>query len=184
MEKGVGKRSLCICQTGTCKTRSWTAYCEHWHHKICQITHDFSYLSRLALIRHRHITTTHFRSLVQIKSHAQKVIKRYDNGEDVFLRLDENMVRTEAVVAQIHDQMKHEGIPIPPAQGGTIVSRKPKMVDVREQIVAASALCQLSQPTPSPLEAGHSFVPTSALPSNSSSIRNIVLGSSSNVVKL
>ena len=135
-----------------------------------------------------------FRSLVQIKSHAQKVIKRYDNGEDVFLRLDENIVRTEAVVEQIHDQMKNEGIPIPPAQGGITRERKVKMVDVREQIVAASALCQLSQPTPSPLPTTqHSFQTTStaaantvttSLPTNPAQIRNIVLGSSAHVVKL
>ena len=136
------------------------------------------------------------RSLVQIKSHAQKVIKRYDNGEDVFLRLDENIVRTEAVVAQIHDQMKNEGIPIPPALGGTIPrERKVKMVDVREQIVAASALCQLSQPTPSPLPpvvvaaaaptaTTTVTTTTSSLPTSAAQIRSIVLGSSSNVVKL
>lgn len=122
-----------------------------------------------------------YRSLVQIKSHAQKVIKRYDNGEDVFLRLDENIARTEAVVAQIHDHLRNEGITIPPATGNAHLARserKPKMVDVREQIVAASALCQLSQPTPSPLETSIS------VPTDPTSIRNIVLGSSSTVVKL
>lgn len=125
------------------------------------------------------------RSLVQIKSHAQKVIKRFDNGEDVFLRLDENMVRTEAAVAQIHEQLKNEGIAIPPGQPNACVRqpKKPRMVEVREQIVAASALCQLAQPTPSPLDT----LPTFALSSDPQSIREVVMGSSfpsSNVVKL
>mmetsp|Transcript_19160 Transcript_19160/g.36275 ORF Transcript_19160/g.36275 Transcript_19160/m.36275 type:complete len:213 (-) Transcript_19160:67-705(-) len=125
------------------------------------------------------------RSLVQIKSHAQKVIKRFDNGEDVFLRLDENMIRTEAAVAQIHEHLKNEGIPIPPGQpnGGVRQTKKPRMVEVREQIVAASALCQLAQPTPSLLES----LPSYALSGDSKAIRDVVLGSScpsSHVVKL
>lgn len=112
---------------------------------------------------------------MQIKSHAQKVIKRYDTGEDVFLRLDENMHRIDALVGQIHDHLKNEGVVIPPAQPGNIRDKKTKMLDAREQIVAASALCQLSQPAAAPLV-------------EECTIRQIVLGtpmvSSSSVVKL
>ena len=41
-----------------------------------------------------------FRSLVQIKSHAQKVMKRQEEGEDVFLRLDENRHILDSLIKQ------------------------------------------------------------------------------------
>lgn len=187
-EKDVGRKSRFTFPTGTCgknekQLRTLPSQ------NLSSL--NFWILLRIRSLIHFALFSTN-RSLVQIKSHAQKVIKRYDNGEDVFLRLDENIVRTEAVVAQIHDQMKNEGIPIPPAPGlGIARERKVKMVDVREQIVAASALCQLSQPTPSPLPpltttTGHSssFKTHAVVSSKPVQIRNIVLGSSSNVVKL
>jgi hypothetical protein len=40
--------------------------------------------------------------LVQIKSHAQKVLKRLESGEDVFGRLEENVSRLHTLVGQIH----------------------------------------------------------------------------------
>jgi hypothetical protein len=40
--------------------------------------------------------------LIQIKSHAQKVLKRAESGENVFRRLEENPVRTDSLVAKIH----------------------------------------------------------------------------------
>ncbi|CAB9501141.1 expressed unknown protein [Seminavis robusta] len=40
------------------------------------------------------------RSLVQIKSHAQKVLKRLDAGENVFLRLEENRERLKSLVEE------------------------------------------------------------------------------------
>jgi hypothetical protein len=43
---------------------------------------------------------------VQIKSHAQKVLKRWDEGEDIFRRVDENLGRVEAIVQHISAQMK------------------------------------------------------------------------------
>ena len=168
--------------------------CEQCHQTAKNINHSLAgppsnfFGSCFAFFHWPSPTIHYIRSLVQIKSHAQKVIKRYDNGEDVFLRLDENIVRMEAIVAQIHDHMKNEGIAIPPAVQGALTreKKKPKMVDVREQIVAASALCQLSQPIPSPLDKP---LPQQAfaLPTDPAEIRNIVLGSSgvsSNVVKL
>jgi hypothetical protein len=42
------------------------------------------------------------RSLIQIKSHAQKVLKRIESGENVFRRLEENSSHTDALVAKIH----------------------------------------------------------------------------------
>lgn len=41
-----------------------------------------------------------FRSLVQIKSHAQKVLKRLQAGENVFRRLEENYNIIEPLIAQ------------------------------------------------------------------------------------
>jgi len=40
-----------------------------------------------------------YRSLVQIKSHAQKVLKRQGEGENIFRRLDENADRLEELLA-------------------------------------------------------------------------------------
>jgi len=83
------------------------------------------------------------RSLVQIKSHAQKVLKRLDAGENVFRRLHENVNRTEALVSAIHARYR-----IDPPDWWT--KRKTQdAADVAEQFDAASALCQLgvcSQP--------------------------------------
>jgi hypothetical protein len=49
-----------------------------------------------------------FRSLVQIKSHAQKVLKRINSGENVFRRLEENVSRLHVLVTQIHSQLNLE----------------------------------------------------------------------------
>lgn len=40
---------------------------------------------------------------MQIKSHAQKVLKRMDSGEDVFGRLEENVSRLHFLVSKIHE---------------------------------------------------------------------------------
>lgn len=45
------------------------------------------------------------RSLVQIKSHAQKVLKRLSSGENVFLRIEENISRLFTLVTQIHESL-------------------------------------------------------------------------------
>ena len=45
------------------------------------------------------------RSLVQIKSHAQKVLKRLSSGENVFLRIEENISRLFTLVNQIHETL-------------------------------------------------------------------------------
>jgi hypothetical protein len=48
------------------------------------------------------------RSLVQIKSHAQKVLKRINSGEHVFRRLEENISRLQGLVRHIHQQLNIE----------------------------------------------------------------------------
>jgi hypothetical protein len=45
-----------------------------------------------------------FRSLVQIKSHAQKVLKREEAGENVYRRLDEQSSRLECLVKAVFDE--------------------------------------------------------------------------------
>ena len=42
---------------------------------------------------------------MQIKSHAQKVLKRINSGENVFRRLEENVSRLHVLVTQIHSQL-------------------------------------------------------------------------------
>lgn len=49
-----------------------------------------------------------FRSLVQIKSHAQKVLKRLEAGENVFRRLEENCNIVDTLVVQAARQ--HEAL--------------------------------------------------------------------------
>ena len=56
------------------------------------------------------------RSLVQIKSHAQKVLKRMEAGENVFRRLEENYSLVDNLVVQAAKQ--HEGL--------TLTSHSPK----------------------------------------------------------
>lgn len=44
------------------------------------------------------------RSLVQIKSHAQKVLKRQDAGENVFRRLEEHAFRLDGLIKAVFDE--------------------------------------------------------------------------------
>jgi hypothetical protein len=117
-------------------------------------------------------------------------MKRFDSGEDVLLRLDENHVRTEVLVAKIHDGMMEQGVK--PPRGMTPVQRQQqpflrkivKVADAREQIVAASALCQLAQPALAEPDPSFLLPTLSGLPD----IRHIVLGNavtaSGDVVKI
>ena len=50
------------------------------------------------------------RSLVQIKSHAQKVLKRLDAGENVFRRLDDNRDRVKLLVAEANSRIHEEQV--------------------------------------------------------------------------
>jgi hypothetical protein len=59
-------------------------------------------------------------SLVQIKSHAQKVLKRQDEGDNIFRRLEENSDRTEQLVMEAHARMGGE----PPSLAASTPSRR------------------------------------------------------------
>jgi hypothetical protein len=48
------------------------------------------------------------RTLVQIKSHAQKVLKRQEDGENIFRRLDDYTERVKELVAEAHERMGGE----------------------------------------------------------------------------
>ena len=76
---------------------------------------------------------------MQIKSHAQKVLKRLESGENVFRRLHENVRRTDALVQAIHCKY---GLDSP--EWWTTKRKVQDAADVAEQFDAASALCQLS----------------------------------------
>jgi hypothetical protein len=60
----------------------------------------------------RHLLSFSNSSLVQIKSHAQKVLKRLDVGENVFRRLEDNSQRLESLVVNIHEQLGLESLPL------------------------------------------------------------------------
>jgi hypothetical protein len=64
--------------------------------------------------------------LVQIKSHAQKVLKRQEEGENIFRRLDENKARLDQLVFRVHQRLGGE----PPAS-------PPKLYRKREEVVVA-----------------------------------------------
>lgn len=116
-----------------------------------------------------------FRSLIQIKSHAQKVLKRLEAGENVFSRLEENVPRLFMLVSQIHKTFGLEPVQsffsdssvqlallkapklAKKNRKSTIPARRPatlskKMVELEENqngaehFLAASALCQLALP--------------------------------------
>jgi hypothetical protein len=129
------------------------------------LTHSFTFFFTYLLSFNR--------SLVQIKSHAQKVLKRLDVGENVFRRLEDNSQRLETLVVHIHEKL---GLDSPPLNNFTSASslkeqqqqltkRRPneqaqagkEAEHIRpneenqedggaEHIDAASALCQLAAP--------------------------------------
>eukprot|EP00934_Nitzschia_sp_Nitz4_P007546 Nitzschia sp. Nitz4//scaffold1_size375055//350823//351524//NITZ4_000339-RA/size375055-processed-gene-0.395-mRNA-1//1//CDS//3329541234//7536//frame0 len=111
-----------------------------------------------------------FRSLVQIKSHAQKVLKRIEAGENVFRRLEENCNIIDSLIVQAakqRDALSHcppqpKSVtakrklgnkpavvsPVPPTMmtgySGITSSVESSPVDADVAALAASALCQLS----------------------------------------
>ena len=106
------------------------------------------------------------RSLVQIKSHAQKVLKRLSDGEHVFRRLEENGGRLRSLLAGFHEtldssalqgnflEMTESSSLVPDSSTGNVRRKRKKstetkeqsVLDGREHIIAASALCQLAAP--------------------------------------
>lgn len=93
------------------------------------------------------------RSLVQIKSHAQKVLQRQDDGENIFRRLDENQARTEMLIGMFHARGGEAAALFHPAPAGKRYRQvKQKSAGPGHDgtgadfIIAASALCQLAGP--------------------------------------
>jgi hypothetical protein len=66
----------------------------------------------------------HDRSLVQIKSHAQKVLKRLEAGENVFRRLEENYSVVDSLIVQAAKQRDALGAPIDTKYISTVAKRK------------------------------------------------------------
>jgi Myb-like DNA-binding domain len=80
-----------------------------------QVTKNLNHYQRgEILVRHasHHLLIYIFRSLVQIKSHAQKVLKRIEMGENVFRRLEENCTRLNVLVSEIHQAFGLDQVPI------------------------------------------------------------------------
>lgn len=67
------------------------------------------------------------RSLVQIKSHAQKVLKRMEAGENVFRRLEENYSLVDNLVVQAAKQ--HEAITGTPHSPKSTMAKRKKQSD-------------------------------------------------------
>lgn len=100
---------------------------------------------------------------MQIKSHAQKVLKRLSEGEHVFRRLEENGARLHVLLSSFNETLDPTivsgntmGAISFPIQSPTTNRRKRRKIDQvnspldgREHIIAASALCQLAAPKPS-----------------------------------
>jgi len=114
------------------------------------------------------------RSLVQIKSHAQKVLKRQQAGENIFRRLEENRCEIDNLVMQAasqrealrmtnrnvntacmkqRQQQKRLDVPltktITPISSSSSLSQTSDSSDIAGQtsdssVLAAAALCQLS----------------------------------------
>jgi hypothetical protein len=90
-----------------------------------------------------------YSSLVQIKSHAQKVLKREDEGDNIFRRLEENADRTEQLVNEAHARMGGE----PPSLAASPPSRRYAGSGTkRSQAVVSSS-------PPSPSMAGQAHPP-------------------------
>jgi hypothetical protein len=81
------------------------------------------------------------RSLVQIKSHAQKVLKRLEAGEDVFRRLDENMGIINSLIVQAARQRDAVG-------GGPVpLATRPSPAEAKRKRVATLKPLLLPKPT-------------------------------------
>lgn len=69
------------------------------------------------------------RSLVQIKSHAQKVLKRLDAGENVFRRLEDNQERLKVLVAEANQRIK-----VKEARTNQLLRKKRKRASTRKPL--------------------------------------------------
>ena len=69
--------------------------------------------SPVASFSHNKALLSYFRSLIQIKSHAQKVLK---SDDDIFRRLDEHKTRVELLVARAHARLGGEPFSTTPSR--------------------------------------------------------------------
>lgn len=137
--------------------RTMEAYSEIYSWSVCIMV----LVSRIRTNPGCSLTFLH-RTLVQIKSHAQKVLKRMEAGENVFRRLDENAGHAQLLITKLNNLHKTKNK----------LSSPPQHQEQRrtEHILAASALCQLGDNASNSVEQGtpttaHSHTPTSNPPS-------------------
>jgi hypothetical protein len=93
--------------------------------------------------------------LVQIKSHAQKVLKRLDAGENVFRRLEENCSRLHHLVTDIHRRLgleQPESVLQPAAHRAGVVLAEPAAPSLPPSPLLAA---QVPHPHHSSAAAGH-----------------------------
>ena len=102
------------------------------------------------------------RSLVQIKSHAQKVLKRQEGGEDIFRKLEETDTKyvdsLVIVAAREREALRAAGVNVnttKPAKSLIAAAQKTESKNAPkrkksdgESVIAAAALCQLSSVGP------------------------------------
>ena len=88
----------------------------------------------------------HSRSLVQIKSHAQKVLKRLEAGENVFRRLDENYGVVPSLIVQAAKQRESIVLTPPPPKSSMAKSKRKKSVTNSPKMQADSTITQVYDP--------------------------------------
>jgi len=100
------------------------------------------------------------RSLVQIKSHAQKVLKRLELGEHVFRRLEENYNIIDTLIAQAAQQHDEVLSRFSDKGGMTIPGRRPgKNKFFEEPALSYSQLFGTAEPNPPAGKSGREPAP-------------------------
>lgn len=105
----------------------------------------------------------HHRSLVQIKSHAQKVLKRLESGENVFRRLEENYGIVDTLIVQAAKQRDSMALP---ADSKSLAAKRKLQANKTERIESEypSTTTQLLPPNPeNPSEGRGAVIAAAAL---------------------
>ena len=110
---------------------------------------------------HHHHPLQHNSSLVQIKSHAQKVLKRQEEGgENIFRRLDDNRERMDQLVSEVHERLGGEppnlaASPVPRRNynNSSTITKKQQQAQAQAQggpqtPLSSSSSFAIHQPTP------------------------------------
>jgi hypothetical protein len=116
------------------------------------------------------------RSLVQIKSHGQKVFKRLEKGENVFRKMEEHCGTLTGLIPLLWDSLSYASLVagrlrmlVTEIHKGNNNIRQPSPSPPRpknsDQILVASALCQLGHKTRTDESSKIPFdaIPTSAI---------------------